>query len=305
MNNSLIKEKYKLYFKSSYYKTDNNNKLNLYIHVPFCAKICFYCNCFKKLRQREIEIDLYVKFLKKEVKELYKLNNNKKIKINTIFIGWWTPNLLNINQFNNIFLLIKKYFDLSNLEQFLIDWHPNYYTEEKIRLFKKNNVSRVTLAVQTFDEKVLKLNNRDVYNKEEFEKNINFLNENNIASNIDLLIWLKWQTLNSIKNDIKFLQGISISNISIHYLMKSNNIKYDLPDNYLDLIKKTREYLENINLPKLSPNIQEDYFVSKKSSTISLWSNWVINLFWKIIYIKPWIKKYFDDINQNNLFINE
>jgi len=52
--------------------------------------------------------------------------------------------------------------------------------------------------------------------------------------------------------------------------MKSNNIKYDLPDNYLDLIKKTREYLENINLPKLSPNIQEDYFVSKKSSTISL-----------------------------------
>jgi hypothetical protein len=52
--------------------------------------------------------------------------------------------------------------------------------------------------------------------------------------------------------------------------MKSNNINYKLDENYLEIINQTKQYLLNNNLPHFSPNISEDYFASKRNTTISL-----------------------------------
>gem|GEM_PF-5746808 len=61
--------------------------MNLYIHIPFCNKICSYCNCFKTFLKNESQIDEYLSYLDREAKLLISLHDGKKININTIFIG--------------------------------------------------------------------------------------------------------------------------------------------------------------------------------------------------------------------------
>lgn len=293
-----IQVHFKKYFTSEYLDfQDDNNKMNLYIHIPFCSKICSYCNCFKRQLKEEDEIDIYIKYLEKEIKIINNLNYKSKIKINSIFIWGWTPNLLSVEQFQKLYWLIIKYFDLEDLEQFLLDGHPNYYNKLKLDYLQSIWVNRLTFAIQTFDNKTLIQNNRDVYNINDFEDNIKYLNTLGIASNIDLLIWLKVQTFESIKKDIDYLTSLDINNVSVHYLMKSNNISYELDENYLDVILKTKKYLRENKLPHWSSNITEDNYASKRNTTLSIWSSAITNIYSEVIYSKPGIINYYKDLD--------
>lgn len=282
---------------NSLYKSHflTNNENNLYIHIPFCEKICSYCNCFKSISLWEEKINVYLNYLQKEAEILYKLNNFERIKINNIFIWWWTPNILNINQFVKLFEIINKYF-LFDLWEFLIDCHPNYLNDEKILLFKKYKVSRVTLALQTIDVETLKLNNRDIYDLEKIKNLVKTLKSNQIKINVDLVVWLKWQTFLSIDNDIKFVTNLWVDNVSDHYLMKSNNFKYDFSPNYLELVKYFKKFVKK--LPKNSENKIESDFSNNKVSMLWLWANSVTHIYEKVIYIKPNINNYYELIDK-------
>lgn len=290
-----IKKSFQAYLSSEYADIkDNNNALNLYIHIPFCTKICSYCNCFKKLLKQTKDIDTYIDYLEREAHMMFSLNNFQKIPVRTIFIWWGTPNLLWVSQFEKLYHMILKYFDITLLEQFLIDGHPNYYSKDKISYLKTIGVNRLTFAVQSFDESTLKANNRETYNKNDFEGHIAYLKQVWIQSNIDLLIWLNWQTFPSIQADIDYLNTLDIDNVSVHYLMNSNNISYDLSDEYHGLIECTKKYLITHPLPQNSSNIWEDYYASKRNTTLSMWALSVTHIYWKIIYIKPWLEQYYD-----------
>ena len=304
IQNTDIVGAYKNYFELDFINLeDKNNKINLYIHIPFCTKICSYCNCFKRKLKNNDEIDTYLYYLEKEINLIFKLNHKKKIKISTIFIWWGTPNLLSVIQFKKLYNIIVKYFDLGLLEQFLLDWHPNYYNKEKLDYLKSIWVHRLTFAIQTFDEKTLKENNRDIYDIEIFEDNISYLNNIWINSNIDLLIWLKWQTFNSIKEDIDYLKTLKIDNVSVHYLMNSNNINYKLDDNYLEIITKTKKYLLGVKLPISCSNKSEDFYASKRNSTISIWASSITNIFSEVIFSKPWISDYYKSLDNSELHL--
>lgn len=143
--------------------------------------------------------------------------------------------------------------------------------------------------------------------------NIKYLKKLWIKSNIDLLIWLKWQTFESVKKDINYINKLWVDNVSVHYFMNSNNLNYKLDNNYLEIVWKVKEYLsENKNspstegfnhlnpysgnnspteensplkLPNSSPNIWESYFASKEilqfHSEPLLWQIYILKLFTK------------------------
>jgi len=289
---------FKWFFLGSYSDTTvKNNKVNLYIHIPFCNKICSYCNCFKTFLKNESQIDEYLSYLDREAKLLISLHDGKKININTIFIGWWTPNILSEKQFKTLFTIINTYFDISSQEQFIIDCHPNFLDKSKIDLFHKNWVNRITIAIQTLNSDILSKNNRDSYDVEKIKNNILLLKKYGIKINIDLLIWMNWQTIDSIKTDLDFFTKLWVDNISDHYMAISNNMNYHLDDGYMDMFHTVKEYIKNLNIKNVSENLQESYFASKKSSTISLWAEWVTNIFAWMIYKKPWIDVYYKELS--------
>lgn len=272
----------------------------LYIHIPFCDKICNYCNCFKKKLLLSEEIDRYIEYLEQEAKIYYNIIW-KKIKISSIFIGGWTPNLLSISQFKQLHSIIVKYYDISGIEWFILDGHPNYYSREKLKYFSSIWVTRVTFAVQSFDNLVLEKANRESYSINQLHQLIQFASSVNIQVNIDLLIWLQWQTLDSIKNDFQLCSNLKVNNVSVHFMMLSDNMKYSLPSNYHELIKGTKILLQNIKLPYFSSNITEDHYASTKNTTLSLWAEAVTNIYSTSVFQKPKLKKYYQFLDDHKV----
>lgn len=72
------------FFQELYH--DSEHKLNLYIHIPFCSRICSYCNCFKIYSNTSQEIDTYIEYLEKEMKLYHQKNAGKKIRVHSVFI---------------------------------------------------------------------------------------------------------------------------------------------------------------------------------------------------------------------------
>ena len=123
---------------------------SVYIHIPFCENICSYCD-FCKLKYNSEWISLYLESLKQEIETYYKGE-----KIRTLYIGGGTPSVLSMIELTKLFEILKL-FDLSELEEFTIECNIESITNEKLILFKKNNVNRLSIGVQTFNEKFIKL----------------------------------------------------------------------------------------------------------------------------------------------------
>ena len=194
---------------------------SVYIHIPFCSNICSYCD-FSKMFYNENYVDKYLEALEKEIKENYK---NEEIK--TIYIGGGTPSSLNLNQLKKL-LDITNIFKTNNLEEFTIECNPENLDEEKIKLFTNYKVNRISLGVQTFNDKYLKYLNR-CHNKEMVFDVINLLKKYNFNNiNIDLIYALKGQTIDELKEDIKIFKSLDIPHISAYSLIiEPNTILYN------------------------------------------------------------------------------
>lgn len=99
--------------------------------------------------------------------------------------------MLSVKQFERLFDIIQTYFDVSAITDFLIDCHPNHLDTEKIDVFLEAGVTRLTLAIQSLDEEVLSLNNRDSYDLNHIRTLAKYLSNTPIKVNIDLLIGLR------------------------------------------------------------------------------------------------------------------
>lgn len=221
--------------------------LGLYVHIPFCQKICTYCDFCKRIAKDDQMIWDYLYTLKNEY------SKHKDKKFDTIYIGGGTPSLLNLDQLNYLFSI----FSTQNSKEYTIEVNPESYTKEKGLLFKQFNVNRVSLGVQTFNEEILKdlnrgHNNTDVYNT------INHLNEIGLTNiSVDLIFSLPNQTLKDVEKDLKIIKDLKITHISYYSLiLEKNTVLYHRYQNGLftptnidieanmfkQIIKKLKDY---------------------------------------------------------------
>ena len=153
------------------------NKPGLYVHIPFCNKICSYCN-FTKLIYLEKFSKPYLELLKKE---LIKYNS---FNFDSIYIGGGSPSSLAYNELEYLFEMLIPYQNQNTLITIEINPDIDY---KKIELFKKYHVQRVSIGVQSFNKNILKLINRDS-NYDEINDLIYELNKNDIFDiNVDLI----------------------------------------------------------------------------------------------------------------------
>lgn len=189
---------------------------SVYIHIPFCNKICNYCD-FCKFFYNKDWVNKYLIALENEIKNTY-----KNEKINTIYIGGGTPSTLSISELEKLFQIIKL-FNIKELKEFTIECNVEDICDSKLNLFKKNNVNRISIGIQTFNKKKLKELGRNV--------NVNFDEKIKLAKkyfdNINLdLIYAVDNDISSLQNDIDKIISNDIPHISCYSLMIEPHTKF-------------------------------------------------------------------------------
>ena len=187
----------------------NKDIKSLYIHIPFCNKICDYCDFTKLQYFRNFASD-YLKALEKELAS-YHIGELK-----TIYVGGGTPTALEDDLFLELLEIIYPY--SKEIEEYTFEANPESLTLNKIKLLKKYGVNRVSIGVQTTDDKILKLVNRD-HNFSQVVDAVNNLKQEGIDNiNVDLILGLPHSSEKILKQDIKNILSLNVKHVSCYGL---------------------------------------------------------------------------------------
>ncbi len=187
-----------------------NKPSALYIHIPFCQKICDYCD-FPKLQYFRFLAECYIASLLKEIDQVV---DNKELK--TIYVGGGTPTALEDDLFEMLFKHISEY--AKHVEEYTVEANPESLTERKLQIMKKYGVNRISLGVQSTDDKILKSINRvhtfeDVKTAILSAKKIGFDN-----LNVDLIIGLPHVSKALFLKDLNNILALDVKHISCYSL---------------------------------------------------------------------------------------
>lgn len=191
-----------------------NREIDLYIHIPFCKNFCGFCP-FNKYFYQENKVRSYISLIEKEIKTIKMLYNLNQLKIRTIWIGGGTPSDLSNETLEKLLKIIHKNFILDYIKEFTIEVKPvlKSLTESKIRLLHKYKVNRISLGVQSTNQKYLKILGRR-YTFDEAFNTIRKIQQNNFILNVDMLYRLPGQTLSEVKRDANHIGSLEISHAS-------------------------------------------------------------------------------------------
>ncbi|WP_278681948.1 radical SAM family heme chaperone HemW [Paraclostridium bifermentans] len=203
--------------------------LGLYVHVPFCAQKCYYCdfNSYKinsnQKKEYLINIEREMKFYKEEFKDKC---------FDTVFFGGGTPSILTVDELQELVNHIHENFNIKKDAEITIECNPGTINREKLEAMKKMGINRLSIGLQATQNYHLKSIGR-IHTYEEFEKNyydaldIGFKN-----INIDLMYALPNQKTQEWKDTLDKIIDLNPSHISAYSLILEEGTKlYDMYQN--------------------------------------------------------------------------
>lgn len=187
-----------------------------YVHIPFCTQICYYCD-FSKVFIKNQPVDSYLEHL------LQEFHSYDIQKLRTLYIGGGTPTALSALQLEILLDGLTKNLDLSVLEELTIEANPGDLDADKIAVLKNSAVNRVSLGVQTFDDKMLKKIGRSHLEKDIYENidRLKLAGFDNIS--IDLIYALPGQTMDQVKDNVEKAITLDIPHMSLYSLILENH----------------------------------------------------------------------------------
>ncbi|MGV2875098.1 radical SAM family heme chaperone HemW [Macrococcus capreoli] len=183
---------------------------SLYIHIPFCNRICTYCD-FNKFLIKNQPVDDYLDALIKE------LDMIPEDVIYTVFIGGGTPTALSNNQLERLLHFVTNRFEIAS--EFTVEANPDELTTDKIAIMKHFGINRLSLGVQTFNNRLLKSLGR-THVESDIKRAVDDANRLGIESvSIDLMYHLPTQTLEECMYDLEQAVHLDINHISSYSLI--------------------------------------------------------------------------------------
>ena len=163
---------------------------SVYIHVPFCVHRCGYCD-FTLVARRDDLIPRYLGMLAVELRQL-----EHRRGVDTIFIGGGTPTHLDVDQLKQLMSLLSEWFEWDDEVEFSVEANPFGLTPDKVSVLADAGVNRISLGVQSFDDDLLKILERD-HRGPEIEAAISAVRHriDNLA--MDLIFGIPGQTIES------------------------------------------------------------------------------------------------------------
>lgn len=187
----------------------------LYIHVPFCAKRCLYCDFFSNTEMKYKEA--YVSAIIQEMELRKKYIDNEPIE--TIYFGGGTPSQLRAPDFQRIFDAIHRVFDTRNCQEITLEANPDDMTPEYVSSLSAFPFNRISMGVQSFKQEDLHFLNRR-HNREQALQAVALCKEQGITNiSIDLIYGLPGQTSEEWENNLAEAIHLQIPHISAYHLI--------------------------------------------------------------------------------------
>lgn len=193
-----------------------NKPISLYIHIPFCNTICYYCGCNKIITKDTGRADAYIEYLEKETALLAKHLHGRH-KLAQLHFGGGTPTFLNDEQLERVFSMIRKHFELMPTGEYSIEIDPRKVSRETVLHLGKLGFNRMSVGIQDFDPKVQQAVNR-IQSLEETRTVIEAAREAGFKSvSVDLIYGLPHQNTNSIKNTLDTVLSLNPDRLALYH----------------------------------------------------------------------------------------
>jgi len=190
-------------------------KAGIYIHIPFCAVKCMYCD-FYSIADQNDQIPSFIEALIKEIK-ISKMLPEGRI-FDTVFIGGGTPSLIEAKFLERIISALDKKFDLSNVNEFTIEANPGEAPKERLKDFLSLGINRLSIGVQSLHPHLLSFLTRihdatQVFTTFENARSVGFQN-----ISCDLIYSIPGQTWSMWEKDLRKIISLQPNHISAYTL---------------------------------------------------------------------------------------
>jgi len=188
--------------------------LSLYLHIPFCRSLCWFCGCNMRVVNKSEPIERYLELLLKEI-EMVADGIGGRPRVSHIHLGGGTPTTLSASNFSRLADALRHRFDVAGDAAFAVEVDPRVLSAEQARALGLAGVNRASLGVQDFAPVVQKAVNR-IQPYEVTARAIDALRANGIASiNLDLLYGLPYQTVASVAATVERALTLSPDRLAV------------------------------------------------------------------------------------------
>ncbi len=208
-----------------------NKELGIYIHIPFCKHKCYYCD-FVSFSNKEEIVEKYIKAVKKEIKK-YLENKDfmKNYDVTTIYIGGGTPSYIDSKYIEEILKEIEKGLVNNDTKfqdiEITLEVNPGTIDEEKVKMYKEAKINRISMGLQSTNNKILKQIGR-IHTYNEFLDAYSIVKKAGFDNtNIDLMIGLPNQTISDVKESLEKIIELNPNHISVYSLILEEGTALD------------------------------------------------------------------------------
>lgn len=210
-------------------------ELGIYIHIPFCKQKCFYCDFCSFANKNEMQ----EKYVEAVINEIKNITHKEKYTVTTIYFGGGTPSILNPKYIKNILQEIESSFKILDDAEITIEINPGTVNEEKLKKYKEYGINRLSIGLQSANDKILKKIGR-IHDYKQFEETFFYARKCGFKNiNVDLMIGLPTQTIEDVKQTLEKIIQKNPEHISVYSLIIEegtiiekliNENKLQLPD---------------------------------------------------------------------------
>ena len=179
-----------------------DTSLSLYVHIPFCETLCFYCACSTKASRRYEPVKRYVEALGEEISMVASLLP-PQLPVTHIHWGGGSPSILAPEDIRQLAGALNRNYAMTEGAEFAVEIDPRNITSEKVEAFAETGVNRVSLGVQDFDPRVQTAIGREQSFELTHDVVARFRDEGIGSINIDLVYGLPHQTVESLRRTIE------------------------------------------------------------------------------------------------------
>ena len=194
-------------------ESSQSRSLSLYVHIPFCSQLCYYCGCNKIITRHQSKADTYIDFLAKEIAAQAPLF--KHYSVEQLHLGGGTPTFLTPQQMKRLITLLEQHFNFTSTTERGIEVDPRSLAENMLVDLRMLGFNRVSFGIQDFNDDVQLAVNRPQH-ADTVKQLITQARELGFKSiNADMIYGLPLQTPESFKQTIEQLIELSPDRVSV------------------------------------------------------------------------------------------